>query len=59
MNTAAGFSRVLGHVYGEPRFRAEMEWRRDHPGLSIQLEQQVGRDALERFAAGAGWAASR
>ena len=46
---------VVKHVWTEPKFVAQVKWRALQPSLSQQLEAQVGRSAMERFAAGGGW----
>jgi hypothetical protein len=47
-------SRIIRHVWTEPRFRTEVEWHNE-VGLNIQLQQQLGRVAMEQFADGDGW----
>lgn len=48
-------NRIMKHAWLEPKFVAQVEWMADHPGLSMQIEQQVGRAAMEQYAAGGGW----
>lgn len=46
---------IIRHVWSDPRRVAEIEWMDLHPGPGFQIEEQVGREAMEQFAAGGGW----
>lgn len=40
---------ILKHTYSEPKFKASIEWGKDHPSLAAQLMGRVGRAALEEY----------
>ena len=43
-------SAIIKHVWSEPRFVAWVQWHEQHPGLSRQLEDQMGYDAMRYYA---------
>ena len=43
-------SRVIKHVWSDPRFLAWIEWHDGHPSLARQLEEQMGRDGMRHYA---------
>lgn len=55
MATAELRNAVIKHVWSEPRFVAWVEWHSEHPSLARQMADQLGRGAMEQFAAGNGW----
>lgn len=42
MSDTGSFTRVLKHVWSDPKFVAEMEWFRDHPNPMQQVFAQLG-----------------
>ena len=48
-------SAVIRHVWTEPKFVAQVHWARDQPSLFEQIMAQVGRSAVEQYAAGGDW----
>ena len=54
--SAEEFDRVLRHVWSEPKFVAQVEWMKDHPGIVGQMmEQGVSRSEIEGYIDGEGW----
>ena len=48
------YAEIVKHVWTEPKGRAQVEWYRENNPMR-QLEEQLGRAALEQFADGGGW----
>lgn len=49
MNSLETFGRAVKLVFGDPKFRAQIEWMQQY-GLCAQLERQWPREEMEDYA---------
>jgi hypothetical protein len=48
-------NRVLKHVYGEPKFVAQVQYWKECPSPAAQIFGAIPRPVLDDFVAGRGW----